>query len=49
MFNYVVNHHGKKAFVTIKNKQDLTPLNLAAKLGRKDLFLSMLERETEVN
>ena len=43
MFDYAINHPGKKATHTIKNHQDLTPINLAAKLGRKDLFEKMLE------
>lgn len=43
MFQYATNHQKKKALLTIKNNQDLTPINLAAKLGRKDLFEKMLE------
>ena len=43
MFQYVSNHPGRKALPKIKNKQELTPLTLAAKLGRKDLFEKMLE------
>lgn len=43
MFQYATNHPKKKALLTIKNSQDLTPVNLAAKLGRKDLFSKMLE------
>jgi hypothetical protein len=43
MFQYATNHPKKKALLTVKNSQDLTPINLAAKLGRKDLFEKMLE------
>ena len=43
MFRYVSNHPKRKALPTLKNKQEFTPLTLAAKLGRKDLFEKMLE------
>lgn len=43
MFQYATNHQLKKASHGIKNNQDLTPINLAAKLGRGDLFEKMLE------
>jgi len=43
MFTYATNHQMKKASHVIKNNQDLTPVNLAAKLGRKDIFEKMLE------
>jgi hypothetical protein len=43
MFQYATNHQVKKASHSIKNNQDLTPINLAAKLGRGDLFEKMLE------
>lgn len=43
MFQYATNHPKQKASLNIKNNQDLTPVNLAAKLGRKDLFEKMLE------
>ncbi|CAF0893285.1 unnamed protein product [Brachionus calyciflorus] len=43
MFQYATNHPKKKALLTIKNNQDLTPVNLAAKLGRKDIFEKLLE------
>ncbi|RMZ97637.1 Transient receptor potential cation channel subfamily V member 6, partial [Brachionus plicatilis] len=43
MFQYATNHPKQKALLTIKNNQGLTPINLAAKLGRKDLFEKMLE------
>ena len=48
MFLYAVNHPVKKAFFSIKNSQELTPLNLAAKLGRKELFEKMLDRQNVV-
>ena len=43
MFQYASSHPKTKALPTIKNKQNLSPNNLAAKLGRKDLFEKMLE------
>ena len=43
MFQYASSHPKTKASPTIKNKQGLSPNNLAAKLGRKDLFEKMLE------
>ena len=43
MFQYVSNHPVRRALPKIKNKQEFTPLNLAAKLGRKALFEKMLE------
>lgn len=49
MFQYATNHQKRKAMLTIKNNQDLTPINLAAKLGRKDLFEKMLELRNIVN
>jgi hypothetical protein len=48
MFQYATNHPVKKALLTVKNSADLTPINLAAKLGRKDLFEKMLELRTIV-
>lgn len=49
MFQYASNHQKRKASHGVKNSQDLTPINLAAKLGRKDLFEKMLELRTIVN
>jgi hypothetical protein len=43
MFQYASSHPKTKASPIIKNKQGLSPNNLAAKLGRKDLFEKMLE------
>lgn len=48
MFQYVTNHPKKKGLLTIKNNQDLTPVTLAAKIGRKDLFENMLELKKKV-
>ncbi|CAF3380623.1 unnamed protein product [Rotaria sp. Silwood1] len=43
MFKHAVRHPSKKARTDIRNNSDLTPLTLAAKLGRKELFLECLE------
>lgn len=43
MIQYVSLHPKRKALLSTKNDQGLTPLNLAAKLGRKDLFEKVLE------
>ena len=43
MFMYASNHPIRKAHSNIKNAQELTPINLAAKLGREELFTKMLE------
>jgi hypothetical protein len=48
MFQYATSHPKRKALLTIKNNQDLTPINLAAKLGRKDLFEKMLDLQNIV-
>ena len=48
MFLYASNHPIKKAETNIKNSQELTPINLAAKLGRKDIFTKMLEINVKV-
>lgn len=49
MFKYAIIHPVKKADLTIKNSQNLTPLNLAAKLGRENLFSEMLELRNVVS
>lgn len=49
MFKHAVRHAGKKARTDIRNNSDLTPLTLAAKLGRKELFLECLELAQVVN
>ena len=43
MFQYACNHPVRKALLTIANQQNFTPLNLAAKMGRKDLFEKILK------
>ena len=43
MFNHAIRHPVKKALTDIRNNEGLTPLTLAAKLGRKELFLQCLE------
>ncbi|XP_050413383.1 transient receptor potential cation channel subfamily V member 6 [Patella vulgata] len=43
MYKYAVQHHKKKAKTEIQNKANLTPLTLASKLGRHQIFLEMLE------
>ena len=48
MFQYATNHPKKKALLTVKNLQDLTPINLAAKLARKDIFKNILELQNLV-
>jgi hypothetical protein len=48
MFKYAIIHPNKRADLTIKNSQNLTPLNLAAKLGRENLFSEMLELKNVV-
>jgi transient receptor potential cation channel subfamily V protein 6 len=49
MFKYAIRHPKKKADLTLKNNQSLTPLNLAAKLGRENLFREMLELRNVVS
>lgn len=49
MFLYASNHPKTKAESNIKNAQELTPINLAAKLGRKEIFTKMLEVNVMVN
>lgn len=43
MFKHAVRHPLKKARTDIRNNLDLTSLTLAAKLGRKDIFIECLE------
>lgn len=43
MFKHAVRHPTKKAQTDVQNNSGLTPLTLAAKLGRKELFLECLE------
>ena len=43
MYSYAVRHWSRPASVDILNGLNHTPLTLAAKLGRKDIFDEMLE------
>jgi hypothetical protein len=43
MFRHAIRHPSKKARIDIRNNLDLTALTLAAKLGRKELFIECLE------
>lgn len=43
MYSYAVRHWAKPADPNIVNAAGLTPLTLATKLGRKDIFEEMLE------
>ena len=49
MYKYAVRHHKLKAISTIKNKQNLTPLTLACKLGRYEIFKEMLDLDSIVS
>ena len=49
MFNHAIRHPVQKAQTDIRNNEGLTPLALAAKLGRKELFLQCLELSHVVN
>jgi hypothetical protein len=49
MFRHAIRHPSKKARIDIRNNLDLTPLTLAAKLGRKELFIECLELSHVVN
>lgn len=40
---YASNHPKKKANLSLKNGQGLTPFNLAAKLAKLEIFTQMLE------
>jgi transient receptor potential cation channel subfamily V protein 6 len=43
MFKHAIRHPSKKARTDIRNNSDLSPLTLAAKLGRPGLFIECLE------
>lgn len=43
MYSYAVRHWAKPADPNIVNAAGLTPLTLASKLGRKEIFEEMLE------
>lgn len=43
MYSYAVRHWHKPARADIPNRAGFTPLTLATKLGRKQIFEEMLE------
>ncbi|CAL1532061.1 unnamed protein product [Lymnaea stagnalis] len=46
MYRYAVRHHKIRAITNIKNKQNLSPLTLACKLGRHSIFREMLDLDS---
>ncbi|GFS23202.1 transient receptor potential cation channel subfamily V member 6, partial [Elysia marginata] len=46
MYRYAVRHHKRPANTSIQNKQKLTPLTLACKLGRHAIFKEMLDLDS---
>jgi len=48
MFSYAVKHPKKKADIEVRNGQDLSPLTLASKLGRFQLFNKILQLQSQV-
>ena len=48
MFKYAYYHPKKKAKINEKNDQKMTQFNLAAKLGRIDMFESIVELNAQV-
>lgn len=48
MYKYVARHHKKSANCNIPNDAGLTPLTLACKLGRHNVFKEIIELESEV-
>ncbi|GFO42754.1 transient receptor potential cation channel subfamily v member 6, partial [Plakobranchus ocellatus] len=46
MYRYAVRHHKRPANTSIQNKQKLTPLTLACKLGRHSIFKEMLDLDS---
>ena len=49
MFGYAVKHHALKADMDIKNNANLTPLTMASKLGRNDIFKEIIELQSNVS
>lgn len=49
MYSYAVRHWRKPAHQNVTNYAGMTPLTLATKLGRKDIFEEMLELMKVVN
>ena len=43
MFNHAIKHHKKPASYEIRNRAGMTPLQLSYKLGRFELFSSLLD------
>ena len=43
LFKHAVRHPVRQARTDILNKQNLTPLTLASKLGRSEIFKEMLD------
>lgn len=49
MYSYAVRHPKKKANVEISNEANLTPLTLASKLGRNEIFKEIIELQSVVS
>jgi hypothetical protein len=49
MFGYAVKHHARKADMERVNGQNLTPLTLASKLGRNEIFKEIIELQSFVS
>jgi len=49
MFSHAVKHHKKKADIEARNKQNLSPLTLASKLGRVQLFNEIIHLHSYVS
>lgn len=49
MFGYVVKHHVKRANMELENDAKLTPLTLASKLGRNEIFKEIIELQSIVS
>ena len=49
MFSYAVKHHTKKADIEARNRQNLSPLTLASKLGRFQLFNEIIQLQSYVS
>jgi len=49
MFSYAAKHHTKKADIEACNRQNLSPLTLASKLGRFRLFNEIIQLQSYVS
>jgi len=49
MFSYAVKHRTKQADIAARNKQNLSPLTLASKLGRIQLFDEIIQLQSYVS